>query len=65
MNGVSEQVRLDHKAPAKVKKELPKEKNFTVPDHDVKPSRVMAYLIKTRGIGSGNRQGYAAAQDDC
>ena len=50
VNGVSEQVRLDHKAPAKVKKELPKEKNFTVPDHDVKPSRVMAYLIKTRGI---------------
>ena len=50
VNGVSEQVRLDHKAPAKVKKELPKEKIFTVPDHDVKPSRVMAYLIKTRGI---------------
>lgn len=50
VNGVSEQVRLDHKAPAKVKKELPKEKNFTVPAHDVKPSRVMAYLIKTRGI---------------
>ena len=50
VNGVSEQVRLDHKAPANVKKELPKEKIFTVPAHDVKPSRVMAYLIKTRGI---------------
>lgn len=50
MNGVSEQVHLDHKAPANVKKELPKEKIFTVPAHDVKPSRVMAYLIKTRGI---------------
>lgn len=50
VNGVSEQVRLDRKAPANVKKELPKEKIFTVPAHDVKPSRVMAYLIRTRGI---------------
>ena len=45
VNGVSEQVRLDHKAPANVKKELPKEKIFTVPAHDVKPSRVIGNAI--------------------
>lgn len=51
VNGVSEQVRLGHKPPAaKPKEELPKEKIFTVPAHDIKPSRVMAYLIQTRGI---------------
>ncbi len=31
-------------------KELPKEKNFIIPPHSIQPKRVMAYLIKTRGI---------------
>lgn len=50
VNGISEQIHFEHKSPVNTKKELPKEKIFTVPDHDIKPSRVMAYLIKTRGI---------------
>ena len=53
INGVSEQVYMSQKSSSSEKqqsKELPKEKIFSVPKHDIKPDRVMAYLIKTRGI---------------
>ena len=49
INGVFEQVQLDQKH-ASYSKPAPAERKFEVPAHDVKPSRVMAYLIKTRGI---------------
>lgn len=52
VNDVSEQVQYTrNNALHNTKADLPKEKNnFAVPAHDIQPRRVMAYLIKTRGI---------------
>lgn len=49
VNGVSEKPR-NYKRNSESRKELPKEKNFVIPPHAIQPKRVMAYLIKTRGI---------------
>ena len=50
LTSVSEQVTFTKRKSAP--KELPKEKNFAVPAHDIRPDRVFAYLAKTRGIDS-------------
>jgi len=51
VHGVSEQVQLWHlSAKPEKRAQLPKEKTFTVPEHSTSPKRVMAYLVKTRGI---------------
>lgn len=47
VNGVSEQ--MPHRRLPQPN-ELPKEKICAVPPHNIQPRRVMAYLIKTRGI---------------
>lgn len=47
VNGVSEQVNIPRRT-AQPKPEKPQ--GFSPPAHDVSPRRVMAYLIKTRGI---------------
>lgn len=47
VNGVSEQVNIPRRT-ALSEPEKPRE--FSPPEHDISPRRVMAYLIKTRGI---------------
>lgn len=50
VNGVSEQVQFDDSKRRYIPKEPSSAKTFVVPPHDIKPSRVFAYLAKTRGI---------------
>lgn len=50
VSGVSEQTQNISYNRTPPPEKLPKEKNFTVPAHGIQPKRVMAYLIKTRGI---------------
>lgn len=49
VRGVSEQTHISYNR-TPPQRELPKEKTFEVPPHGIQPKRVMAYLIKTRGI---------------
>lgn len=50
IGGITEQSQLPKRRTATPSETNTERKNFIVPEHSIQPKRVMAYLIKTRGI---------------